>query len=232
MIVNETEAEAVRLIYQMYSEGCGYMEILHTLHERHMLTKSGREFQKNSLHSILTNPKYTGIFVFNRSSAKAPDGTRNSHRHKTPENIISVEGGCPQIVETEIYHKVEERMRAHKHEGGRINAKQNYLLSGKVFCKECGRAMVGNARRSGRDKSLYITYRCPSQKHTCTNREINRDYLERYVVELLEEEIFSPSAMRSLAEKIRERQQESDTGMTEQRAEAEQRLSQCHLVKV
>ena len=195
LVVNEREAEAVKIIFELYSKGYGYSHILAVLHEKGYKTKNGNEFQKNSLYSILTNPKYQGTYIFNRCSAKNITGTRNTHLLKDAEDIISIDGGCPQIVPTEVYENVQKRITEHKHTGGRQNAKENYLLSGKVFCKECGRSMVGNTRYSGRDKTLYITYRCPSKRYCCSNKEINRDYLEKYVVELLEAEILNSSSL-------------------------------------
>lgn len=202
LVVNEHEAETVRLIFKLYSEGHGYSYIIDELHREGRLTKNGTEFRKNSLYGILTNPKYQGTYVFNRSSAKSIPGTRNTHLLKNAEDIITVEGGCPKIVETDIYEKVQKRIDSHKHKGGKENAKHNYLLSGKVRCKECGKAMVGNTRYSGRDKSLYITYRCPSRRYLCSNREINRDYLEAYVISLLEKHIFNKKALNGIRKKI------------------------------
>lgn len=202
LVINSQEAEAVRLIFSMYSEGCGYSEVLAALHNMGYKTKKGNEFQKNSLYSILTNPKYQGLYVFNRSSAKSITGTRNTHLLKGNEDIITIEGGVPQIVDMETFIAVQKRIDSHKHTGGRANAKTSYLLSGKVYCRECGRAMVGNTRYSGRNKVRYVTYRCPSKRYNCSNKEINQEYLERYVIEQLERHIFNTAAMREIAKKI------------------------------
>lgn len=202
LVINPEEAEAVRLIFSMYGEGCGYSEVLTALHNMGYRTKNGNEFQKNSLYSILTNPKYQGLYVFNRCSAKSITGTRNTHLLKDSEDIITVEGGVPQIVGEETFLAVQKRIDSHRHTGGRANAKTVYLLSGKVYCRECGRAMVGNTRYSGRNKTRYVTYRCPSKRYNCSNKEINQGYLERYVVALLEAHIFNPAAMRELAKKF------------------------------
>lgn len=225
LIINEPEAEWVRLIFTMYADGCGYSSILSALHEQGALTKKGNEFQKNSLHSILSNRKYSGTYVFNRSSPKNIDGTRNSHRSKDAEDIISIDGGCPQIIDAETFAKVQQRMQGHKHIGGRCNAKQSYLLSGVIYCKDCGRSMVGNARRSGRDKSLLVTYRCPSPKHICNNKEINKVYLESYVVHLMEEELFSKSAMRTIAKNIRTAQDHNRRGIGRELQQLSEQLS-------
>lgn len=202
LVINEEEAETVKIIFSMYSSGCGYSAILDKLHALGKKTKIGNDFQKNSLYSILSNPKYQGLYVYNRCSAKNTVGTRNTHLYKDDEDIIFMEGGCPQIVDKSVYEKVQAILTEHKHTGGRANAKESYLLSGKVFCRECGRAMVGNARYSGRSKLLYVTYRCPSRKYACSNKEINRDYLESYVVDLIEREILNASSLRKLAREI------------------------------
>ena len=115
-------------------------------------------------------------------------------------------------------------MRNHQHNGGRKNAKHQYLLSGKVFCRECGKAMVGNARYSGRNKALYITYRCPSQRYSCQNKEISRDYLEQYVIAVLEREILSPSAMKQITQRIQETQEESSNRTKEQQQNIEHKI--------
>ena len=198
LVINEDEAKAVRLIFEMYGNGYGYSAIIDRLYELNLKTKMGKDFGKNSLYSILSNPKYQGMYVYNRCSAKNTVGTRNTHLYKDDEDIVFVKGGCPQIVPTDVFVNVQNKLTEHKHTGGRENAKVCYLLSGKVFCLECGKAMVGNSRHSGRSKLLHVTYRCPSRKYICSSKEINRDYLEGYVVELIEKEILNSQALHKL----------------------------------
>lgn len=69
-IINETAARAVKIIFEMYSQGKSYGNIINTLNSYGYKTKAGREFGKNSLHDILCNKKYIGIYIFNRSAAK------------------------------------------------------------------------------------------------------------------------------------------------------------------
>lgn len=203
LIINEYEAETVRIIFEMYSQGYGYTAILKNLNQEGRKTKNGNDFAKNSLYSILTNPKYQGTYVYNRSSAKSITGTRNTHLLKDYEEIITVKEGCPRIVNDEIYNEVQKRITENKQKGGRLNAKESYLLTGKVYCKECGRAMVGNKRYSGRNKLLYVTYRCPSQRYICSNREINKTYLESYVTDMLEREVFNRKSLKRMSEQIK-----------------------------
>lgn len=216
LVINEEEAKAVRLIFEMYADGKCYSEILEELFKRNYKTKMGKHFLKNSLYGILTNQKYQGTYIYNKSAAKSGDGTRNSHQYKSDDEIIAVDGGCPQLIDKETFAKVQKRMDGNRHTGARANAKHRYLLTGKVFCKSCGKAMVGNARFCGRGKNLFITYRCSTKKHSCNNKEINSGYLEKYVVELLEKEIFNVSAIKEIANKIKKEQQVSFADRTKE----------------
>lgn len=210
LVINPQEAKVVKLIFSMYGNGEGYSAILKKLHDEGYKTKRGEEFRKNSLYSILANQKYSGKFVFNRSAAKDYDGKRNTHQDKNADDMIIIEGGCPQIIDTKTFEKVQARMQENRHAGARNNAKTNYLLSGRVYCKECGRAMIGNARKGGRDKKPYITYRCPNKSYICTNREINRDFLEQYVIMVLEKQIFNRSALKAIAKRIEKKTYEQE----------------------
>lgn len=221
LIVNEHEAEAVRLIFQRYTEGAKHIDIVNELNSKGYKTKKGKEFLKNSLYSIPTNPKYAGYYVFNRASARSPAGTRNTHLLKDKEEIIVVEDGCPIIVDRDTYNKAQELITKNKHLGGRYHAKENYLLTGKVRCKDCGRSMSGSRTRGGRNKGIYVTYAC-RQKY-CHNKAINKAYLEHYVINLLEREIFNEKAMRMLIERIRANQEcdSKDTEAEKQRISKE-----------
>ena len=78
LVINESEAQAVRIIFQMFADGYGYSEIIDRLNAHGYKTKRGKMFGKNSLYEILSNEKYTGVFVFNKAAARA-DGKRNNH---------------------------------------------------------------------------------------------------------------------------------------------------------
>ena len=202
LVINEEEATAIRLIYSMFADGSGYSAIIKELYDRGMRTKTGRNFNKNSLHDILTNEKYRGVYIFNKSSAKGPDGKRNSHKLKDPSEVIRIEGGCPAIIDDETFEAVKKRIEENKH-GYKRQAKEFYLLAGKVICKECEKYMSGNYRIWGKHlDTLVVTYRCLTPNHLCKNREINRDYLEWKVVELLEENIFNRKSLRRIKKDI------------------------------
>ena len=192
------EAEAVRIIFEMFDNGYGYSDIINFLNNNGYKTKKGSIFRKNSLYEILGNEKYTGTFVFNRASSKDINSRRNNHSYKAYDDVIRIENGCPQIIDKELFDRVQKRREANKRTAGRYHSKEFYLLTGKVFCGICGKRMTGNLRFSGRNKTRLATYRCNTHRSECKNKEINKDYLDCYISELLEQKVFNSKAFRRI----------------------------------
>ena len=149
LIVNEQEAQAVKIIFQMFADGHGYTTIIDYLNAHGYKTKRGKMFGKNSLYEILSNEKYTGVFVFNKAAARA-DGKRNNHAQK--ESYIRIEGGCPAIIGKKLFAQVQRIKAKNKRNTGRYHSKEFYLLTGKLVCDVCGKRMIGNLRFSGEVK--------------------------------------------------------------------------------
>ena len=197
LVVNEFEAGAVRLIFDLILEGHGYSEIITVLRRRGYKTKVGREFGKNSIYEILHNPKYKGVYVYNRASPADPcTKKRNSHLENLPEDMIVVPGGVPSIISEEDFDKVQEILKRRKrYYRGVKKHQEQYLLTGKIFCGKCGCTYTGNRKKSTGNKPPNITYRCNKQARKtgiiCNNREVNRDYIESFVMEQIEQSIFN-----------------------------------------
>lgn len=210
--INDTEAVIVRKIFDMYINGYSYAEIIDCLNERGYKTKAGNTFGKNSIYSILDNEKYSGVYIFNKSSKKDIYGKRNNHVAKDDSSIIRVDGGMPAIVTKETFQKAREMMIVRKKAPGANKAKEIYLLSGLIFCGECGSAMQGN-RRKPTNKPMYISYRCGSrlQKRDCDNKELRKEYVEEFVLSELEKNILNDSAIPILVEKVNQHIQEQTT---------------------
>lgn len=200
--VNEKEAIAVRLIFSRFANEYSYDEIISELNANHYYTKNGNSFKRNSLYSILTNEKYSGVYVYNKSSSKDMFGKRNTHLYKDDEDIIKIPNGCPQIVDSDTFNKVQERIAENKHIAGYYLAKRKYLFTGLIFCGYCGRRMTGNRRYSGRNKSLLVTYRCPTHRDLCISKEINRYYLEDFVLDKVKEYFFYKAKVKAMYDRI------------------------------
>ena len=201
-IINEHESKIVNLIYEMYSQGNGYNIILAELDKRGYKSKLNKSFTKNSLHDILVNEKYTGVYVFNKTNRQKAG--MNIKKDKDPEEIIKIPGGMPLIIDQELWEEVQVKMDRNKRAPGTASAKEIYLLSGLIECGDCGGAMVGNRKRAGRNKDLYSTYECSTRKRSkqCNAKSINKEFIENLVMDELIEKILSPEAIQELSQRI------------------------------
>ena len=203
LVINESEAQAVRIIFQMFADGHGYTTIIDYLNAHGYKTKRGKMFGKNSLYEILSNEKYTGVFVFNKAAART-DGKRNNHAQK--DNYIRIEGGCPAIIGKKLFAQVQRIKAKNKRNAGRYHSKEFYLLTGKLVCDVCGKRMIGNLRFSGRSKTRLATYRCNTHRAACNNKELNKDYLDAYIAVLIGERL-KPKNLRKAVAKVNQQVQ-------------------------
>lgn len=207
-LINEHEAEAVRIMFEKLIQGWSYRELAEYLNLLGYRTKIGNKFSAtSSFYDILTNPKYKGEYVFNRSVSKPKQlGMKRSHRkNKNEEEIIRIPNGVPAIVDEETFELVQKLLKQRRRSKGQHKAKEVYLLTGLVECAECGSAYHGSSRIGGRNKSKYVSYRCSKRKkleNPCKCKEINKTLLDEFVVNQLYTTLLNPTNLQQLHEEI------------------------------
>jgi len=224
--VNEDEKEIIERIFELYGKkGYSYTEIINDLNSKGYKTKLGGEFKQSSLYEILTNPKYNGVYVYNRRSA-AKSKKRNNHKMKPENEIISIPNGCPKIIDDELWEAVQKRMKSNKNRLHKYSSKEVYLLKGKIFC-ECGELMYGNRRHSGRFKNLYVTYACKGRqkKSGCTINEINKIYIENFVIRQIKSFIFCKSNMNNLIKALNKYSENQNINYDSQKRSYQKKIS-------
>lgn len=128
----------------MFVQGNSYSEIASTLYNQGYKTKLGRKFTNSAFYSILTNEKYIGTYVFNRTVPQPRDGKR-SNKSRPDDEILRIPNGIPAIIDNETWSMTQALLKRRKTMAGKgeRKAKEIYLLSGIIRCGECGGAMVG-----------------------------------------------------------------------------------------
>ena len=111
IVLNEDEAKIVVRIYSLYLSGYSRNSIANALNAEGHKSKKGNPFTKETVYGILTNEKYTGVYIFNRAESKGYDHKRNTHRSKPPEEIIRIEGGIPAIISRDVWEAVQNKRR-------------------------------------------------------------------------------------------------------------------------
>ena len=166
--IDESEAKIVRLIFSLYQNGKTLAEITNEVNEVGYRTAKGNLFGKNSIGKILHNERYTGHFKVKGM----------------PE-----EGVCPAIIEQSVFDevnaKLEKGRQKHRHSKG-----HEYILSGLLFCGDCGERMTG-ASGTGKLGKTYNYYKCKCQR-------VKAESIEIATIEAIDEYLHS-DCMKAIA---------------------------------
>lgn len=203
LIINQGEAEVVQQIFKMYLGNYSYSKMAEVLNKKGYRTKTGSLFRKNSFYSILRQEKYTGVYIWNRASAKQ-NGMRNNHKSKALKDQVMIQGGCPNIISRSYFEEVQKKMQERAHGKAESKARRYYMLGGKGFlqCGICGKSMTGTVRKS--HGKTYITYQCPSHKaKQCETKEVRADRLNLIVAQQLAEFFFREDRLKDWEDLLR-----------------------------
>ncbi len=241
LAVDEYAADVVRDIFRWKLEGASSQRIADRLNERGELSpmeykrSCGLRFQSGfqvnmktkwtavAVKRILENEVYTGTMV---------QGKRTTPNHKVKKTILKpsgewarVEGCHPAIISRDDFETVG-RMLA---QDMRVAPKEKevYLLSGLVFCGDCGQNMVRNSVCKG-GKS-YVYYMCGNNRtnHACSSHRISGGLLEKAVFLSLKQHIGNLMDMEWVLECIerlplqRQEIQKANARLAKQQEEAE-----------
>ena len=113
----EEEVSTVRWMYEQFvNHGRSELEIAETLNRRGIKTDLGREWNRGTVRQILTNEKYIGNNVYNRTSFKL----KRKHVHNAPDIWVRKDGAFQSIISSELFYTargvVQERNRRYSEE--------------------------------------------------------------------------------------------------------------------
>ena len=173
------EAEVVKRIFEMYSQGLGGTTIANTLNREHIPAPKGTKWKRDSLPRMLSNVHYIGKVKhgMRKEVRKIVDGEVVVSRPISDDYIIA-EGRHPAIIDMELWEKVQNirgNIPRNKNANNLFNP-----LAGLVYCSKCGTAVTG--RRYQKSAPRYL---CPDQAN-CGNSSATMDELIAEVVKVLE----------------------------------------------
>ena len=201
-VINEFEAQAVKMIFDMVLAGQSYGQIINALHDNGFKTKAGNDFKKNSIYDILVNDKYIGIYTFNKRASRGKNVKRNSRKTKDESEIIKLPGVLPAIIEKEKFNEVQNILQNRKVLKNRndVKAKELYVLSGLLYCGNCGSRMNGETRKN--NGKLYKYYSCSRLRSGCKQKSIPKAKLEQAVTSGLAWNLFRPELAKEYTDKV------------------------------
>ena len=164
IVIDPVGAKAVKLIFELYAQGKSRAEICRIVNEKGFRTRNGTKFVHNSVGKILKNERYIGTYKY---------------------DDVVIENAVPAIIDRQLFEQVQSKIKHNSAARAKNKAKQDYLLSTKLFCGHCGNPMIGE---SGRSKSgtIYNYYKCSGRKRhltDCDKKTEKKEVIEKLVVE-------------------------------------------------
>jgi len=180
--IDSKEAEVVRQIYDWYLSGDTLNKIVTKLYALGIPSPKGnRKWDRSSLWSMLKNRGYTGVAEF--------CGIQINH---------------DAIILPEVYEKVEAKFKRNKELSPR-NSKGQYLLSGHVFCSNCGRRLCGTSYKVNGIKYRYYYCTNGSKRVSldpCPTENISAESLESSVWTEVKKALLDPEIIARGLESI------------------------------
>ena len=207
-VINEAEASWVSKIYDwLVTDGLTTGAIRDRLIAGNASTKHGKPWCKAVVIGILKNPAYCGRTYAFTSIKRKPRSKPQSEWIEVTSDVT------PAIITLEIYEAAQKRLQANRDKAAR-NTKREYLLRGRIKCRQCGYSYAGGITTTGRkDGDRYRRiYRCLGQwkentarrGERCHNRTWRADTLENQVWAELERYLSKPELIVSQLEAQKE----------------------------
>jgi len=127
LVIDESEAKAVREIFSLYTQECVSMnDIALRLDAQGYLRRNGARWISGRISQTIKNTIYKGELFVNRQKGGVP---------LDPSKWIKIE--VPPIVDSDTWDAAQRRALSKKTFAKR-RTKNEYLLRGLVYCGECG----------------------------------------------------------------------------------------------
>jgi site-specific DNA recombinase len=209
-VVFPDEADVVRRICGMYADGFSMKAIAMQLNTEGVafpgkVTRRGptrRGWAVSTIHTILTNEKYLGRWVWNKTMfMKDPETGKRTALLRPKEQWITEQLPDLAIVDDELWNRVQQRLQVvrtaygaagtlRRPRGQAPELYSRYLLSGLMRCALCGARITiqASTRRKNGHVYRYGRYRCSFHvakgPAVCPNgMSIRQDVLETTLLE-------------------------------------------------
>ncbi len=223
MVVNEEEADTVRMIYGEFIAGLSFIAIARKLEELGIKSPAGNDhWQACTVKSILTNEKYKGCALLQKCYTED---------YLTKKIVVNdgavpqyyVEDSHPAIIDPAVFDRVQDLIELrskHKHFSG------STIFSTKVVCGECGE-FYGPKVWHSNDKYRRVIWQCNAKykdRKKCRTPHLTEDEIRDAFIRAVNSLI---TGRESLLADLREIQEtySGTAGMEEELHSLDERLN-------
>lgn len=190
IVIDSPKDCIVREIFNRVASGEPFVDIYNDLNNRGIRTSRGNKWTKSSFNGLIQNERYKGIYIY---------------------SDVRIEGGIPRIVSDETFDKVQRMLKMKKNPRARHRSKEDYMLTGKLFCGYCKDPIVGTSGKS-KTGDIHYYYSCSNKRKNgaaaCRKKSVRKEYIERELAGAIKSKLNNEGVKEWITELLLERQEE------------------------
>ena len=201
--INEKEANTVRRIFELYSQGHGYKAVVNRINKEGHKTKRNGEFAVSTVKEILQNPVYIGKIRYN-----VRQDWSKKRRNNINANPILSDGIHEPIIDVETWNKVQVILKERSKKHNKVYDCE-FPLTGILRCPVCGAGMTisrSTAKRKDGTRRINEYYSCGNWKNkgtaVCNSNSIRVELADEYVLNKIMELINDETILRKVVDNI------------------------------
>lgn len=165
LVINEEQAEAVRMIFTWYADGLGGRTIAKKLNALGIPTYSGKKWEQSTIRHIIMNEKYVGDLCGQKYYTENPITHKHIKNFGEKEKYY-VKEHHEAIISRELWDKAQAVLKKRnskiipngsKHH---TNYSQKYAFSSKICCGFCGTNFVRRVGTKKKDGTRNVYWQC------------------------------------------------------------------------
>ena len=184
-IIENSEVPLVKEIFSRAASGEKLGSIASDLNARHLRGKRQAKFSYHSLEKIIKNEIYIGRYIYSWGGGEP----------------VVVDNVVDSIIDNATFALANSKLSDRKVSAYRRHRKEDYVLTGLLFCGKCGHHYCGHScsyKRKGKVYT-YSRYRCTgSAKYGCNAPVVDKVLLEAAVFKAIERDMLKPEIMKDL----------------------------------
>ena len=198
--IYEEEAQIVRMIFQDYLDGYGCTAIAKKLREMKVKKLRDGKWSSERVADIIKNEKYIGNALLQKKYVK-DHLTKKLIKNRGIVPQYYAEGTHPAIIDSEIFERAQQIMKANRIKYKCEPGKKNYIFTSKIQCEICGK------NYKHKDRSGRSTWVCSNHhkygNEGCIAKPIYEEQLINLLNEVLEINEFDEEVFKETIEKIK-----------------------------
>lgn len=191
-IPNEDTAPVIKKIFEMYANGERNKDIVNYLNSHGYKTANGNEFRNQTLHKILSFNRYTGHYFY---------------------GDVEIHDENQRIISDELFNKVQSKLTSNRKLGGCVKAKEQYILTPKLYCGYCKNLMYGESGHNNHNV-VYNYYKCKTKKKggNCEKKTVRKHVVEDAAIESIVRNCFNNDFLQAIVNILSENAQSKPSG--------------------